>query len=90
VDPFVRKGYRFKGTAQVLEAGPDFERHVNFFSARGMADAPTRIRAIVVILVKEARALISPGYERTTSEEAMQTYWRNYYCNGIAEGRESW
>ena len=24
VDHFVRKGYRFKGTAQVLDAGPDF------------------------------------------------------------------
>jgi uncharacterized protein len=39
VDHFVRKGYRFKGTAQVLDSGPDFDRHVEFFSKRGLFDA---------------------------------------------------
>ncbi len=57
VDPFVRKGYRFKGRAEVLEAGADFERLVAVFASRGMFDAPRRIRAIVVVRVDEARLL---------------------------------
>ena len=33
VDPFLRKGYRFKGRAKVLEAGADFERLVAVFAS---------------------------------------------------------
>src|SRR5713226_4392633 len=62
VDHFVRKGYRSKGTARVLDAGADFAHYVTFFSNRGMLDASSRIRAIVIVQVGEARPLISPGY----------------------------
>src|SRR4030095_14708029 len=34
VDHFVRKGYRFKGTAAVFDAGPDFEPPVAWFYHR--------------------------------------------------------
>ena len=69
VDPFVRKGYRFKGQAEVLEAGADFERLVAVFASRGMFDAPRRIRAIVVVRVDQARPLISPAYDRDTGDK---------------------
>src|SRR5687767_1543786 len=54
VDPFVRKGYRFKGRAEVLEEGADFERLMAVFVGRGVFDAPRRIRAIVVMRVDQA------------------------------------
>jgi hypothetical protein len=79
VDHLVRKGYRFKGTAEVLEAGADFERHVAFFSNRGLPDAPSRIRAIVIIRVDQARPLISPGYDQGADEASMRAYWVKYY-----------
>jgi uncharacterized protein len=79
VDHFARKGYRFKGTAQVLDTGPDFERHVAFFSGRGLRDAPSRIRAIVIVRVNQARPLISPGYDYLTDEVSMRAYWLKYY-----------
>jgi len=79
VDHFVRKGYRFKGTAQVLDAGADFTRHVAFFSDRGMLDAPGRIRAIVIVQVDQARPLISPGYDHGADEAWMRAYWIKYY-----------
>ena len=79
VDHFLRKGYRFKGTARVLDAGDDFVRHVAFFSNRGMIDAPTRIRAIVIVQVDEVRPLISPGYDRLADEASMRGYWLKYY-----------
>ena len=81
VDHFVRKGYRFKGTAQVLDAGPDFARYVAFFSDRGMLDAPVRIRAIVIIRVDQARQVISPGYDHRADEASMRSYWVKYYMN---------
>jgi hypothetical protein len=79
VDHFVRKGYRFKGTAQVLDRGADFERHVAFFSDRGLRDAPGRIRAIVIVRVDQARPLISPGYDHRADEASMEAYWLKYY-----------
>ena len=80
VDHFVRKGYRFKGKADVLDSGPDFDRHVEFFSKRGLRDAPGRIRAIVIVRVDRARPLISPGYEDVYPDEASaRAYWLNYY-----------
>jgi hypothetical protein len=79
VDHIVRKGYRFKGTAKVLETGADFARYVTFFSDRGMADAPRRIRAIVIVEVAQARPLISPGYDRIADEASMRAYWVKHY-----------
>ena len=79
VDPLVRKGYRFKGRAEVLEAGADFDRLVAIFASRGTFDAPRRIRAIVVVRVDQARPLISPGYDRDTDEASMRAHWVRYY-----------
>ena len=79
VDPFVRKGYRFKGRAEVLEEGADFERLMAVFVGRGVFDAPRRIQTIVVVRVDQARPLISPGYDRDTSEAAVRAHWVRYY-----------
>src|SRR3954447_24332907 len=35
VDPLVRKGYRFKGPAQVLTAGDLYEQIMTFYEQRG-------------------------------------------------------
>jgi predicted pyridoxine 5'-phosphate oxidase superfamily flavin-nucleotide-binding protein len=79
VDPFVRKGYRFKGRGEVLEAGAEFERLVAFYAKPGPSDAPRRIRAIVVVRVEEARPLISPAYDRETDEASIRARWTRHY-----------
>ena len=79
VDPFVRKGYRFKGRASVLEAGAEFERLLAMFVSRGVFDAPKRIRAIVTMRVDQAQPLISPGYDRDTDEASVRAHWVRYY-----------
>ena len=35
VDPFVRKGYRFKGVASILESGPLYDKLLAFYRERG-------------------------------------------------------
>src|SRR5262249_47887366 len=79
VDHLIRKGYRFKGSARVFDRGDDFARHVAFFAKRGMVDAPKRIRAIVIIEVTQARAMVSPGYDTLPDEATMRAYWARYY-----------
>ena len=86
VDHFVRKGYRFKGTAQVLNSGPEFDRYVEFFAKRGVFNAPDRIRAIVTVRVEQARPLISPGYDHVPDDATARAYWLKYYVSNIGAG----
>ena len=85
VDPFVRKGYRFTGTAAVLEAGPEFERLVAWFGDRGLHDGPRRTRTVVVVTVEAVRPLVSPGYDRETDEAAVHARWARYYLGDGAD-----
>jgi predicted pyridoxine 5'-phosphate oxidase superfamily flavin-nucleotide-binding protein len=72
VDPFVRKGYRFGGTANVVERG-DSTFELLFGHFRG-ALAP-RIRAIVTITVTKALPLTSPAYDDGKTEPELRRAW---------------
>ena len=85
VDPFVRKGYRFTGTAEVLEAGSEFDRLVAWFGDRGLHDGPRRTRTVVVVTVEAVRPLVSPGYDRDTDEAAVHARWARYYLGDGAD-----
>ena len=62
VDPFVRKGYRFKGPAVVHDPGTDgFVDGLNRLRNDGLTTLLDRVRAIVVIEVQEASELVSPA-----------------------------
>jgi predicted pyridoxine 5'-phosphate oxidase superfamily flavin-nucleotide-binding protein len=72
VDPFVRKGYRFAGTAIVVERGNGaFDALLGHF--RG-ALAP-RMRAIVTITVTRALPLTSPVYDDGKTEAELRRAW---------------
>lgn len=63
VDPFVRKGYRFKGPAVIHEPGSDvFDEGIERRRAAG-SKLLHRVNAIVLIEVQHADALISPAYD---------------------------
>src|SRR5271155_4621338 len=57
VDPLVRKGYRFKGTAHVFGEGPDYDAGLAFYTRRGSTSAKPHI---VLVKVEHAAELISP------------------------------
>ncbi len=75
VDPIVRKGYRFKGSATVLRAGNLFDEIVNMYTVDWGLEA-SRIQSIVLIEVSEARPLISPGYDDGSTEKKITTEWK--------------
>lgn len=72
VDPVLRKGYRFKGVATVLEAGPRFEEIEAFYRRRGSANP---FRHIVLVKVEYAAELISPAYDLGRSEADVAAQW---------------
>jgi uncharacterized protein len=76
VDPFVRKGYRFKGPAVVCERGTSpFAEGLRRLHEAG-STLVDRVSAIVVIEVREAQALVSPAYDdgSVTEAEMIRTF----------------
>jgi predicted pyridoxine 5'-phosphate oxidase superfamily flavin-nucleotide-binding protein len=86
VDWFVRKGYRFKGTAMVLTEGALFQEIRTYYERQGMFDAPRRIRAIVLVQVEQALPLISPAYDREVTEDDVREQWERYYWESLRPG----
>ncbi len=76
VDPMVRKGYRFKGTAEILTKGERFAEIVTFYRQHGV-DNP--IRSIVLIRVERALPLVSPAYDRGLTEGEVRDRWEDYW-----------
>ena len=77
VDPLVRKGYRFKGTAEVLSEGPRFAEAVAFYRKRGSKSA---IRSVVLVRVERALPLISPAYDSGATETEVRAQWQRYWA----------
>ena len=76
VDPFVRKGYRFKGRAVICEPGSaGFAEGIERMRVGG-SRLTGRVMAIVVIEVQHAEPLVSPVYddENTTEADVLQTH----------------
>jgi uncharacterized protein len=72
VDVFVRKGYRFAGTASVVERGEaDFE----VLLPKLRSALAHRIRAIVTIVVTKALPLTSPAYDDGKTEPELRRAW---------------
>jgi predicted pyridoxine 5'-phosphate oxidase superfamily flavin-nucleotide-binding protein len=75
VDQLVRKGYRFKGAAEVHTDDEVFERGVQFYEARGVVRARERIRGIVLVSVDRALQVTSPAYDVGSTEEELREQW---------------
>jgi uncharacterized protein len=76
VDPFARKGYRFKGTATVLTEGPTFDAAVAFFRARGTRSP---IQSVVLVAVERAPPVRSPSYALGATEGEVRARWEPHY-----------
>jgi len=79
VDPIVRKGYRFKGTATVHRGGATFDRALAAFRERGYTTARDRIRSLVIVEITEAATLVSPAYDNGATEEEVTERWLSHH-----------
>lgn len=78
VDPIVRKGYRFKGTAAVLTDGEVHAEVLDWFRRERGTDT-TRARAVVLMDVETAAPLVSPAYDTGISEGQVVARWRAHH-----------
>ncbi len=82
VDPLIRKGYRFKGTAEIVPPGPRFDTVMERYNGTGQGNqsrVTSLIRSFVMVKVQRALPVISPGYVGDVTEDQMRTRWEEYY-----------
>ncbi|MCH7736376.1 MAG: pyridoxamine 5'-phosphate oxidase family protein [Chloroflexi bacterium] len=82
VDTFLRKGYRFKGTAEVLTGGELFDQIHKAYAtgSHGIRRSGLPAERYVLMTVTKAAALVSPGYTPGKTEEAMREEWTGYWA----------
>ena len=83
VDPFVRKGYRFKGVASVLESGPLYDKVIALYKERGAANV---IREVVMVRVHRAQPVDSLAYDLGLTEAEVRARWRCYW-EAVRDGK---
>jgi len=77
VDPFVRKGYRFKGVAAVVESGALYEQAIAFYKHRG--SHVSEFRGVVMVRVQSAHPIDSPAYDRGLTEDEVRDRWERHF-----------
>ncbi len=79
VDPFARTGYRFKGTASIVERGSDeFEALHPQFGRWGALTAA--IKRIVKLRVERALPVTSPAYDIGVTEAELRRTWMAHFA----------
>tara|TARA_B100000683_G_scaffold190045_1_gene183172 strand:+ start:828 stop:1268 length:441 start_codon:yes stop_codon:yes gene_type:complete len=76
IDPFSRLGYRFKGLAQILSNGEDFETILDYFKQKGIKSI---ISHIVVVDVTSFSEITSPSYDLGLKKDDLIKKWKQYY-----------
>jgi predicted pyridoxine 5'-phosphate oxidase superfamily flavin-nucleotide-binding protein len=80
VDPILRKGYRFKGKATLVQSGDElYEEGLKRLAERGFRTRPERIKTIVMIAVEQAAPLLSPAYDDGATEDVVSARWEKHY-----------
>ena len=77
VDPFLRKGYRFKGVAAVLASGALYDQVIAFYKERG--SRVSAICEVVLVRVHSAQPIDSPAYDLGLTEAEVRDQWEHYF-----------
>ena len=76
VDPFSRRGYRFKGIAGVISSGDKFDKIILHYKMSGVKSS---IKSVILIKIEKLSEVFSPLYDLGHTEEELKTKWKKYY-----------
>jgi predicted pyridoxine 5'-phosphate oxidase superfamily flavin-nucleotide-binding protein len=88
VDPFLRRGYRFKGVAEIVTEGSTYDLVANELWEREGRQYP--VNAVVSIAVDTALAVRSPAYvfNKGVQEADVRAVWMSRYGVRPDDGKE--
>lgn len=76
VDPFLRKGFRFRGQGTIIKNGMIYENILRYYRKIGVKSP---IGSIVLVEVDEIFEVTSPLYDLGVSEDEMMAKWKKYH-----------
>ena len=78
VDPIIRKGYRFKGTATILSSGQEYDKIISHYNSIGIK---SKIGRVVLIKVTNVDDVTSPLYDLGYTEDEIKKRWKEHYLS---------
>ena len=78
VDPFSRKGFRFKGVAEIISNGKKYDKILSHYQKSGVKSS---IKSIVLVNVKKVNEVISPLYDLGFTEDEVKDRWKKHYLS---------
>ncbi len=76
IDPLLRKGYMFQGTARILQDGTLYQEILNRYRKNGIKSP---INSIVLVDVSCVSDVISPLYDLGISEDEIKSKWQKHF-----------
>ncbi len=76
VDPFSRRGYRFKGIAEIISTGDKFDKIISHYKETGVKSS---IETIIVVKIEKLSEVLSPLYDIGYTEEELKAKWKKHY-----------
>ena len=78
VDPLLRKGFRFKGTTEILREGDEFSKIVSYYKDNGIK---SEIMAVVKVKLDDIREVTSPLYDLGLTQDEIKDKWKKLYSD---------
>ena len=76
VDPFSRRGYRFKGIAEIISTGDKFDKIISHYKETGVKSS---IKTIITVKIEKLSEVLSPLYDLGYTEEELKAKWKKHY-----------
>ncbi len=76
IDPLLRKGFRFKGTATIIGGGPTYDSILRHYRKNGIKSP---IGRLVLVDIMDFSEVISPLYDLGATENEIKEKWKNYF-----------
>ena len=78
IDPLIRKGYLFQGTAKIIEDELLYQEILNYYRDHGIKSP---INSIVLVDVSNISNVTSPLYDLGISEDEIKSKWQKHFAN---------
>jgi len=76
VDPFSRRGYRFKGIAEIISTGDKFDKIISHYKETGVKSS---IKTIITVKIEKLSEILSPLYDLGYTKEELEAKWKKHY-----------
>ena len=76
VDPFSRRGYRFKGIAEIISTGDKFDKIISHYKETGVKSS---IKTIITVKIEKLSEILSQLYDLGYTEEELKAKWKKHY-----------